>query len=120
MKSITLVLGASENPARYSNMACKLLTDYGHPVLAIGSRFGSVQNTTIQTDKIWNEPIDTVSLYLNPERQIEYYNYLMSIRPRRIIFNPGTENPGLENLAQAHGIECIEACTLVMLKTNQY
>lgn len=116
----TLVLGASDNPSRYSYLAVKRLREHGYPVVAIGSkstRVGDVPVEKVTTP--WND-IDTVTLYLNPVRQEAYYDYILSLNPRRIIFNPGTENPELERLATEQGIDTIEACTLVMLSTNQY
>src|SRR4051812_8687773 len=96
----TLVIGASENAARYSNLAVKKLTAYNHPVVAIGLKEGDIGNTHIETEKKPFEDVDTVTLYLNPQRQQEYYDYILSLHPKRIIFNPGTENETLETLAQ--------------------
>jgi predicted CoA-binding protein len=115
-----LVLGASENPSRYSHLALQRLQSHQHPVVAIGKRKGFVGDVTIETEKKeWND-VDTVTLYLNPTHQKEYYDYIMSLKPKRIIFNPGAENEELANMASSRGIKPIEACTLVMLATNQY
>jgi predicted CoA-binding protein len=119
-KKTTLVLGASENPERYSNMAINRLRTYGHAVAAIGARPGQVADVVFGNEPKAFEDIDTVTLYLSPARQQAYYDYILSLKPRRIIFNPGTENVELRSLAQAQGIETIEACTLVMLGTGQY
>lgn len=116
----TLVLGASENSARYSNLAVKKLLAHNQPVVALGKKTGSINNTVIETDKKPFENIDTVTLYLNPTNQKEYYDYIFSLHPRRIIFNPGTENEELAELAEKKGITTQEACTLVLLSTNQY
>jgi len=116
----TLVIGASENPARYSNMAVQKLNAHKHPVIALGLRTGKIGNTVIETEHKDFENIDTVTLYLNPQRQKEYYDYILSLHPKRIIFNPGTENDELSGLAKSNGIAVEEACTLVMLSTNQY
>ncbi|HUM96531.1 MAG TPA: CoA-binding protein [Chitinophagaceae bacterium] len=116
----TLVLGASENPSRYSFKAIEKLVRYGHPVVAIGKKAGLIGKTLIETEKKYFENIDTVTLYLNPQHQKNYYEYILSIHPKRIIFNPGAENEELVNLATANGIKTIEACTLVMLGTSQY
>ena len=116
----TLVIGASENPGRYSNLAIKKLLAYQHPVVALGKRKGAVGAVTIETEKIPFDNIDTVTLYLNPLNQQEYYDYIFSLHPRRIIFNPGAENETLETLAQQKGIIAQEACTLVLLSTGQY
>jgi predicted CoA-binding protein len=119
-KNKTLVIGASDNPARYSNMAIKLLRKYGHNVVAVGRKKTTVGDVPVEKEtKVW-EDIDTITLYLNPTHQQEYYDYFLSLQPRRIIFNPGTENDELERLASEQGIQCDEACTLVLLSTGQY
>lgn len=120
MRKKTLVLGASENPNRSSNMAVKRLTEHGHEVVAIGRKDGKIEDVLITKNLQQAEDIDTVTLYLNPANQVEYYDYIKSLHPRRIIFNPGTENPELEKIAENQGIKTIEACTLVMLSTGQY
>ena len=119
-KKITLVLGASENPQRYSNLAIHRLSAHGHPVRAIGRREGNVNNIPIEVGTPSIQNVDTVTLYLNPQNQLPYYDYILSLKPKRIIFNPGTENRELEELAEKNGIETNEACTLVMLSTSQY
>jgi len=116
----TLVLGASENPARYSYLAINSLRRHQHPVAAIGRRKGKVLDVEIATDKKPMDTVDTVTLYLNPMNQKEYYDYILSLRPKRIIFNPGTENTELYDLAKNNGIQPLEACTLVLLSTGQY
>jgi len=116
----TLVLGASPNPSRYSYLAVKRLHAHQHPIIAIGKRKGNIGDTLITNEKLPHTGIDTVTLYLNPTNQKEYYDYLMSLNPKRIIFNPGTENEELVKMAREKGIEPVEACTLVMLSTNQY
>ena len=116
----TLVLGGSQNPARYSYLAIHKLRAHGHPVVAIGRRRGIVQDTTIVTETLPEEGIDTVTLYLNPANQKPYYDYIISLKPARIIFNPGTENAELEALAKKNNIKVQEACTLVLLSTGQY
>lgn len=119
-KKKTLVIGASENPERYSNLAINRLKNNQHPVVAIGIKKGAVAGVTIETEKIPLSDIDTVTLYLNPALQKEYYDYIVSLHPKRIIFNPGTENDELAELALQQGIQPVEACTLVMLNTGQY
>ncbi|MEO8406564.1 MAG: CoA-binding protein [Chitinophagaceae bacterium] len=116
----TLVLGASNNPSRYSNMAINKLREHDHPVVAIGKRPGTVGDTKLETETRKIENIDTVTMYLNPANQKEYYQYILSLHPRRIIFNPGAENEELAGLAAAKGIKPVEACTLVLLSTGQY
>lgn len=119
-KKKTLVLGASDNPSRYSYLAVQRLRGYGHPVVAIGKKDTKVADVKIGTEKEIFENINTVTLYLNPEHQKEYYDYILSLKPERIIFNPGAENDELAEKAAAAGIKPVEACTLVMLSTNQY
>lgn len=116
----TLVLGASDNPSRYSYLAIQRLRNHGHPVVAIGRKFSRVGDISIDTEKKPLEAIDTVTMYLSPAHQQEYYEYILSLKPKRIIFNPGAENDELSTLAEQKGIQTIEACTLVMLSTNQY
>jgi len=120
MNTKTLVLGASENPARYSNMAILALLRHEDKVAAVGAKKGSVAAVEILTGQPALTDIDTITLYLSAVNQQPLYEYILSLRPRRIIFNPGTENPELERKATAAGIECLEACTLVMLSTGQY
>lgn len=116
----TLVLGASENPARYSNMAVKMLVSKKHPVIAIGKKEGNISGVEIGTAKKSFEGVDTITLYLNPVHQKEYYDYIFSLHPQRIIFNPGAENDELAELAAQKGIAVKEACTLVLLSTGQF
>jgi len=122
MKEIkkTLVLGASDNPARYSYLAIQRLRKYGHPVAGIGRKNTKVADVNIDNEKIPVNDVDTVTLYLNPTHQQEYYDYILSLKPKRIIFNPGTENNELVKLAKEQNIESLEACTLVLLSTGQY
>ena len=116
----TLVLGASDNPSRYSYLAITRLRKQEHPVVAIAKRNAVVGDVELQTEMKHFENIDTVTLYLNPVHQQEYYDYILSLHPKRIIFNPGAENEELFNLAKSNGIEPLEACTLVLLGTGQY
>ena len=116
----TLVLGASDNPRRYSYLAVHRLREFGHPVVAIGKKPGKVSDVDIQKGEQPASEIDTVTLYLNPLHQKLYYNYIVSLKPKRIIFNPGTENDELAVLAEQNNIKTLEACTLVMLSTGQY
>lgn len=120
MKNVTLVLGASLNPNRYSNIAIKRLREKNVPVTAIGLRKGKVLDVAILDEKEALENIETITLYLNPNRQEEFYDYILSLQPRRVIFNPGTENEELISLLKENNIEAEIACTLVLLSTNQY
>ena len=119
-KNKTLVIGASDNPARYSNMAIRSLRRNGFEVVAIGRKKTSVVDVPVEKETQLRDDIDTITLYLNPTHQEEYYDYFLSLQPRRIIFNPGTENDELERLASEQGIQCDEACTLVLLSTGQF
>jgi len=116
----TIVLGASDNPERYSFLAVQKLTKYNHPVIAIGRKAGMIGGVPIITDHPSQKEVDTITLYLNPSLQKEYYDYILSLHPKRIIFNPGTDNEELVEMATEKGIQAIEACTLVMLNTGQY
>jgi len=116
----TLVLGASLNPSRYSNLAINRLVNNNYEVVAIGLREGKVAGIEIIKEKKLFEDIDSIALYLNPQRQKEYYDYIISLNPKRVIFNPGTENPELYQLLSENNIESEVACTLVLLGTNQY
>jgi predicted CoA-binding protein len=120
MNKTTLVLGASLNEARYSNIAIHRLRGKDIPVVAFGLRSGMVNDIVIDTERKDYENIDTVTLYLNPKRQEEYYDYIISLNPNRVIFNPGTENFKFDKLLQERGIEVQVACTLVLLSINQY
>ena len=119
-KKKTLVLGASDNPSRYSFLAVNRLRSYGHPVVAIAKKNSMVADVPIEKEKRDWKNVDTVTLYLNPLHQQQYYDYILSLKPKRIIFNPGAENDELADLAVKNGIKPIEACTLVLLSTNQY
>jgi predicted CoA-binding protein len=116
----TVILGASDNPARYSYLALNRLKNHGHPVVAIGRKQAVVAGISIQQATPPENDVDTVTLYLNPDHQKMYYDYILSLHPKRIIFNPGTENDELASLAEKNGIRTMEACTLVMLATGQY
>jgi uncharacterized protein len=119
-KKKTLVLGASENPQRYSYLAINRLRQNGHPVVAIGKKKGKLGDVTIETEQNPTENVDTITLYLSQANQRAYYDYIVSLKPKRIIFNPGAENEELTKLAKQHGIRPVEACTLVLLSTGQY
>ncbi len=119
-KKKTLVLGASDNPSRYSYLALHRLKGQGHPVVAIGKKPGMVAGIPIEKEKRDFDNVDTITLYLNPMHQKQYYDYIVSLKPKRIIFNPGAENDELSALAIKNGIKPMEACTLVLLATGQY
>ena len=119
-KGKTLLIGASTNPSRYAYTAAHRLTQRGHKIVQIGLREGEVAGVPISKEKEMYEDIDTVTLYVGPRNQPEYYDYVVSLRPRRVIFNPGTENGEFESRLAKEGINPIEACTLVMLATGEY
>lgn len=116
----TLVIGASTNPERYSFLAVNKLLGHGHEVVAIGLKNEILSGIQIQKGFPDFKSIDTVTLYLNPQRQKEYYDYIVNLKPRRVIFNPGTENPELFKILEQNKIQYEAACTLVLLGTNQY
>lgn len=119
-KKKTVVLGASPNPGRYSYLAVEKLDKHQHPMVAIGREAGKVGDINITNETQPLADIDTVTLYLSPKNQPQYYDYILSLKPKRIIFNPGAENDELAALAESKGIQPVEACTLVMLSTGQY
>ena len=116
----TVVLGASTNPSRYSYTATVRLQEEGHEVVPVGIKSGKIENINIQTDNPRVEDVHTITLYIGPDRQPPLYDYILSLEPQRLIFNPGTENIELKKLAEAQGIETIYACTLVMLSIGNY
>lgn len=116
----TLVLGATPNPDRYAYRAVQRLLQHGHSVWPVGIRAGDISGIPILQGAPALEDVDTVSLYLGPARQPDYYPYILALKPKRIIMNPGTENPELRTLAESEGIEVVEGCTLVMLSIGNY
>jgi len=116
----TLVIGASTNPSRYSYLAIQMLLEANQPVVAIGLREGEVAGVSFSSERKPFKEIDTVTLYIGPKHQPDYYAYILSLKPKRVIFNPGTQNPKFQNLLKAQGIEVEVACTLVLLRTNSY
>ncbi len=116
----TLIIGASNNKERYAYKAAEKLLSYGHDIELIGKRPEEVFGRTIDTEKKEFEDIDTVTMYISEKFQPEYYAYIVSLNPRRVIFNPGTENPELEEMLIQNDIHVEEACTLVLLGTGQY
>lgn len=118
----TVIIGASDNPSRYAQIALGMLKDYQQPVVPMGIHGGEFQGEPILDLKARPrvEDVDTVTLYLAPRNQKEWYDYILSLEPKRIIFNPGTENEELMQKAEEKGIETVIGCTLVMLRTGQY
>lgn len=119
-KKKTLIIGATTKPERYAYRAAMSLTEYGHPIVLLGRREGVVAGENIHTKAEPFEDIDTVTLYLGAQNQVEYYQYIVALNPKRVIFNPGAENADLCKLLEKHGIECLNACTLVMLSIGNY
>jgi uncharacterized protein len=116
----TLIIGASSNPERYSYLAAERLLAHGHEIELLGKRPDKVFGRTIDTEKKEYADIDTVTLYLSEKFQPEYYDYILSLHPKRVIFNPGTENSEFEEFLKENHIEPFENCTLVLLRTGQY
>ena len=118
----TVIIGATPNRSRYAYIAAGQLTDHGHEIVPLGIKSGEVFGKPIldirQRPDI--KQVDTVTLYIGPHRQPEWYDYILSLKPKRIIFNPGTENPEFEKKAEESDIEVVEGCTLVMLSTGQF
>ena len=118
----TVVIGASPNPGRYAYLAANMLKQYDHEVVPMGIKKGEVAGKEILNirEKPELENVDTVTLYIGARHQPEWYDYILGLKPKRIIFNPGTENDEFEKLAEDKGIEATEACTLVLLRSHQY
>ncbi|OFX57162.1 MAG: CoA-binding protein [Bacteroidetes bacterium GWB2_41_8] len=116
----TLVIGASEKPERYSYKAIKALRSHNHEVVALGLKSGNVDGVQFHTEKVQFENVDTVTMYVGPQNQPEYYSYIIGLKPRRVIFNPGTENPAFISKLEEAGIYSEIACTLVLLATGQF
>ena len=116
----TLIIGASNNPERYAYKAAERLLAHGHEIELLGLRSDVIFDKTIDTERKQYTEIDTVTMYIGPQRQPEYYEYIVSLNPRRVIFNPGTENNEFETMLSENGIIAEEACTLVLLGIGQY
>lgn len=116
----TVVIGASPKKDRYSYKATDSLQRHGHTVYPVGIHTGKINDLDILTDKPSIEDVDTVTMYVGPQNQPVWYDYILSLKPKRLIFNPGTENTELEKLAKDNGIETMDACTLVLLSINRY
>ena len=118
----TVIIGATTNPARYAYLAARMLTEYQHEIVPVGIKDGAVFGKEILDifEKPKIEDVDTVTLYIGPQRQGEHMDYILNLNPKRIIFNPGTENDEFIRRAEEKGIEALEACTLVMLRSRQY
>ncbi|MBN2628050.1 MAG: CoA-binding protein [Spirochaetales bacterium] len=120
MEKKTLVIGASEKPERYAYKAITALRSHGHPVKALSLKPGKVEDVEFITEQLPLEGIDTVTLYVGPQNQASYYDYVISLKPKRVLFNPGTENAEFQGMLREEGIDAVEACTLVLLSTSQF
>ncbi|MBE7178346.1 MAG: CoA-binding protein [Mucilaginibacter polytrichastri] len=120
MSKKTVIIGATPNEDRYAYLAANRLVRHGHEIVNVGIKKGEVAGVPIEKAGDVHADVDTVTLYVGPSHQPEYYDYILRTKPKRIIFNPGTENADLEDLAQQNGIETVEGCTLVMLGSGQY
>lgn len=116
----TLVIGASNNPRRYSNLALQFLKKFKHQVIGISKRKFEFDGAKIYTHKVFLNDVHTVTIYLNSQNQKEYEDYILELNPKRVIFNPGAENKDFQKKLEHHNIECLNACTLVLLQTGQY
>lgn len=116
----TLIIGASPDPKRYAYKAAHMLTRFNHEIVNVGIKKGEVAGVAIEQPGKIHHDVDTITLYIGPALQPQYHDYILETKPKRVIFNPGTENYELEKLLDQHGIEPLEACTLVMLSTGQY
>jgi uncharacterized protein len=118
--SKTLVLGASPNPSRFSNKAVRSLQRHDIPVVPVGIKKGEIGGITIVNDRPDYDDIHTITMYIGPARQKDYYSWLLSLKPKRIIFNPGTINPEFMKMAEKEGIQVLDDCTLIMLNSGRY
>ena len=122
MSKKTVIIGATPNTARYAYLAAEMLTEYNHEIVPVGIKTGEVFGKEILDlrKRPLVDAVDTVTMYIGTRHQPEWYDYILNLKPKRIIFNPGTENEELEQLAEDRGIEAIEGCTLVMLRSRQF
>lgn len=122
MSKKTVIIGATTNPGRYAYLAAEMLTEYKHEIVPVGIKSGVVLGKEILP--IQSQPhiegVDTITLYIGPQHQPEHYEYLLSLKPKRVIFNPGTENAEFEKMVEEAGAEAWQACTLVLLRSGQY
>ncbi len=116
----TVVIGASTNESRYSFKAVKLLLKYAHTVVPLGIKEGTIKGYKIIIGKPKIENVHTITMYVGSKRQNDYYDYIISLKPKRVIFNPGTENPEFYNLLKKENIEIVQNCTLIMLNSNNF
>ena len=115
-----LILGASTNPARYSYLVANKLARKGYPIVNVGRKVGEVAGVAIEPPEHIHDDIDTITVYIGPQNQEPYMDYIEKTKPKRVILNPGAENAAFAERLRSQGIDTIEACTLVMLNTGQY
>ena len=118
----TVIIGATTNPGRYAYLAARMLSEYNHEIVPVGIKDGAVFGKEI-LDILEKPPVDdvhTVTMYIGPKKQPDYYQYILGMKPKRIIFNPGTENDEFIRLAEQQGVEALEGCTLVMLRSGEF
>jgi predicted CoA-binding protein len=120
MSKKTVIIGASTNPERYAYRAAVALKSKGHEAVSVGLRAGEINGIKVLDSKPEIKDVDTVTLYVGPANQPYWYDYILSLKPERVIFNPGTENEEFEDLLKKNNIEPVEACTLVMLSIGNY
>lgn len=121
MEKTTVLLGASPKPDRFAYKAVRSLQRRNIPVIALGRKDADLDGIKIRKGMPGDiGPVHTVTLYLNPKNQEEYYDYIISLQPSRIIFNPGTWNPDLAELARSHDIEVVRDCMLIMLNSSKF
>lgn len=116
----TLIIGASPDASRYAYKAAHMLRRFNHDIVNVGIKKGEVAGVVIEKPGKIYDDIDTITLYIGPDLQAQYHDYILETKPNRVIFNPGTENYDFEKMLDQHGIEPVEACTLVLLSTGQY
>lgn len=120
MSKKTVIVGATPNTDRTAYEAVLKLKKYGHPVVALGIKEGVIDGVTIDTGRPLLTGVDTVTLYVGPKHQPGWYDYILGLKPKRIVFNPGTENPEFFQMAKERNIDAVEACTLVMLSLGNF
>lgn len=118
----TVIIGATPNPSRYAYLAAEMLQEYNQDFVPVGIKRGNVFGKEILDLRSHPdiENVDTITLYINPQHQKEWYDYFFKLKPKRVIFNPGTENPELEKALEEKNIQALEACTLVLLRSGQF
>jgi hypothetical protein len=115
-----VVLGASPDPGRYSYRAVRQLVKRNYEVVAIGKKKGLIGDILIETGQPPIQDVHTILIYLSPHHQGEIFDYVLSLRPKRVIFNPGTESPEFEEILISHNVEVVHDCSLVMMAMDRF